>query len=941
MLLFLLLSACTPKQQQTNPTSEAFPLQETMPTSPLLYRNTLPNGLTYFIHENPTPADRAELRLVIRAGSVLEADDQRGLAHFVEHMAFNGSENFPSTSLVQHMETLGMRFGAHLNAYTSFDETVYQLTVPTDDMNILETSFLILRDQAFHLQFSPEEIEKERGVVIEEWRGGLGASTRLQDELYSDIFAGAPYQDRFPIGTEESLQTFSHDALTKFYHDWYRPELMAIIAVGDFNRDEVEALIRKNFSDEQNEADAPVRNDIEIPDHDEAFYRVVRDAEIPSVQLRIMDQYNGRENSTFGGYKDFIAQNILLGIINERFGVFSQEPDAIFNGANVGHTRFNRNEESMVLSASLQAEHISAGLDFIVSELERIRQHGVLETELTRAKQEVMSNYEQYKLGEDTLSSQMKTDELIRAFLNDEPVPGTELEYQMAKYFIPLITTEYLNEKASKFLERGSFVVQLLGPERDGVDIPSKEDVMQKFQSVKNKQFTPYEEHQVSDAPLVDNITPGSIVDKQYNPLLNMHTWTLSNGAVVHVKSTEIKQDEVLLSAFSPGGLSTVSDELFPSASVAVTLKNRSGLGSLKPTDLEKKLSGIDLSIANSTERYFEEFSGAATPEHLDVLMELMYLQMKEPRFEEFALKTLKRDQYAEIAKRSNNPMYPVQEAFLDLLWETNPRVAPWDAESIEKIQLSQAQEFYLQKFGNARDFTFLIVGKMELLEVENYVETYIASLPSIESKETPQEDGIAFRTGTHSRTVYAGNEPKASFMRMFHGNFPELTWSDRRALNAMQNIVNTRLLKKLREEMSGVYSVSFSLDYQDAFPTQFTARLNFGCEPDRLPDLVEAAQKELKRMKDEPITEEELNTEKEQGRREREQYEASNHFWISAIEGALKRGEDPLSILEYQERNEALSIEQIQKLSASFFEHTAGELTLIQYPLSSKPAEE
>ena len=940
MLSLFLIISCIPKITDTKQ-SEVYPKEEQMPTSPLLYRNQLSNGLTYFIHQNPTPADRAELRLVVRAGSVLENDQQLGLAHFVEHMAFNGSENFPSTSLVQHMESLGMRFGAHLNAYTSFDETVYQLTVPTDNVEILETSFLILRDQAFHLRFDPEEIEKERGVVIEEWRASLGAQTRLQDQIYADIFAGAKYQERFPIGTEESLKGFEHESLKQFYHDWYRPELMAIIAVGDFDKDKVETLIKKNFSDQKNPAEAPKRIDIDIPDHSDSFVRVIADSELPSIQFRMMDQYNGTEDGTFGGYKRFIMQNLIAQVINERLGVFSQDPKAIFDGASLGHSRFNRTEESTILSAGLQEAHVHDGIAFLSTEIERLRQHGLLPEELNRAKQELTSSYEQYKIGEDTLLSHTKADELIRSYVNDEPVPGTELEYQMARYFIPRITIEEINVQVSSILRRGSGVIQLLGPEKEGLILPTEQELKKIVDESQSKNLTPYEEETVSDAPLVGDITAGSIIDKQYDPLLNMHTWTLSNGMVVYIKPTEIKQDEVLLSGFRKGGLSTISDEDYASATVAVSLKNRSGLGTFRPTELEKKLSGIELSLSNSTEQHFEEVSGIATPEHLDVLMQLMYLQMMHPKFEPSALETFKRDQYAQIEKRANNVMYPVQTEFINLLWGENDRISPWDAQTLEKIDIKKAEAIYLDKFRNGEGFSMFLVGKMEMLEVEDYVKTYLASIPSIKATETQQQSTIPLREGVHTRTVYAGNEPKASYMNMIHGEFTEISWTKRRNLQAMKHVLNSRLLKRLREEMSGVYSVSFSLDFTNAFPNQFTARLNFGCDPNRLPDLSKAALEELEKMAKEPISTEELSTEKEQGTRQREQSKASNHFWMSAIEGALKRGEDPREIVLYDERNEAITAKSIQQAAADLLKQKKGDLTLIQYPQSHKPQEE
>ena len=372
--------------------------------------------------------------------------------------------------------------------------------------------------------------------------------------------------------------------------------------------------------------------------------------------------------------------------------------------------------------------------------------------------------------------------------------------------------------------------------------------------------------------------------------------------------------------------------------SSAVNLKNRSGLGEYRTFELEKKLAGIDVSISSSIDRYFEHIDGAVTPDHLHTMMQLMHLQMNQPRFDESALKTLKRDQYANISRRENNSMSPVQEAFIDMVWEPNIRVASWNAKAIEQIDLQQSERLYREKFENAGDFQFFIMGKMDLLEVEHYVKTYIASLPSTNIQEDYGKDSMVFRKGNHEKTVYAGTEPKASYTQIFHGTLENMTWKNRRAIQVMESTINARLLKRLREELSGVYNVSFSLDFQSAYTQEFQGQLSFGCAPERLEELKKEAESIVETIMVSGITEEELKIEKEQTRRSREQAVTSNHFWLRVIMNTLKRGEDLLEILEYLDHDEQLSQEEIMRNIKKLHTGIEGKATLLQYPLSMKP---
>ncbi|MDX1644928.1 MAG: pitrilysin family protein, partial [Thermoanaerobaculia bacterium] len=559
-----------------------------LPVDPHLTVGRLDNGLTYYIRVNREPAERAELWLIVDAGSVQEDDDQQGLAHFVEHMAFNGTKNFPRLELVDYLESTGMRFGPDINAYTSFDETVYMLKVPTDEPGLLETGLEILREWAQSVTFEEEEVDKERGVVIEEWRLGLGPEARIRDQQFPVLFAGSKYAERLPIGKREILESAPTEALKRFYHDWYRPNLMAIVAVGDFERDRVERLIVSNFSGLENPPDERPRELYPVPDHDETLFAIATDPEAPSTLLWIYYKLPRRSEDSALDYRRSLVEGLYFDMLNARLEEVARGADPPFLvAASEASNRFVRSKEVYYQVAAVREDEVERGLEALLTEVERADRHGFTATELERAKAERQRIMERIYEERDHIDSGTYAAEYSRVFRFGEPTPGIAVELDMVRSFLPTISLEELNGLVADWISEKNRVVLLAAPDRYEETLPSEEELLAAFEATEGAEIDPYED-EVSDEPLLAELpTGGRVLIERRIPAIDAVDWRLTNGVRVVVKPTDFRADQVLLVGFSPGGHSLVPDEEYVSALLATTVLEEGGLGNFDVVALE------------------------------------------------------------------------------------------------------------------------------------------------------------------------------------------------------------------------------------------------------------------------------------------------------------------------------------------------------------------
>ena len=918
------------------------PTDEVIPTDPSVRMGVLDNGLHWYVEENARPRERAVLRLVVKVGSAMEDDDQQGLAHFLEHMAFNGTENFQGNELISYMESIGMEFGAHLNAYTSFDETVYLLTVPTDDPTLLETGLEVLRDQAGSMLLDAEEIERERGVVMEEWRLSLGAGERIQKQMRANAFPNSPYSTRFPIGTEASLQTFSHASLQRFYRDWYRPELMGVIAVGDFDAEQVQQQIATLFSTLENPEDPRPREPIDVPAFEGPRVFVVTDAEATNALVMMSDQYDGTEGSTWRDYQDrFILPNLLFGIIQERLSDIARDPTGAITGAQMGPGRINIAEEETVFYAGVRADRTLEAVRAATLELERIRRHGVTEAELARAKSNLSAQFEAYGKTAETTDSNTHADELQRVFLEGESMPGIPVEVAAVEAWLPNITREQVNKLAATALRKGSQVVQVVVPEQEGFTVPTVEEVQEALTLPPDAVVeAPAEE--VSEGPLVAHPPPMPTeggVERTGPDALGVYQLKLANGVTVHVLPTDFADDEVVMTARSRGGLSLVDDDRFLSATAANGILAGSGLGNLEAEALGKHLAGIRAGARASISATGEAVSGGASPDALGSLMELTWLYFTAPRFTETGEARFKAAVTEQIASRERSPDKKFQDARRVALVGEGPRVDPYTVEDLETLDRSVTEAVWKERFANPADFVWMFVGDVDVDTLEPLLTRWLGQLPVPEqtAPEVVNPAGVVgLREGSRTVRIAEGSTPRARVTVTWHGA-SETTWLARNRMMALGDVMSGRLRSVLREDLGGVYGVSLNGSIQQYPTPHYRMSLSFACDPERVDELLQAAQAQLDAAMAEGFTEEEIAVEQEQNRRDREEKVRTNQFWADAYTGAILRGEDVVELTHWDDRNDSLSAEELQALARTVWGGNSDRVEVVQLPETSK----
>ena len=892
--LFLLVAAPS-LQAQDRPSS--FP-DSPLPTDPKVTVGTLDNGLRYYIRANGRPENRAELRLVVNVGSVMEDDDQQGLAHLLEHMAFNGTANFEKQELVDYLESIGMAFGPEINAYTSFDETVYMLQVPTDEAEIMSTAFQILEDWAHQVTLDPEEIDKERGVVIEEWRLGRGATARMMDQQFPVIFHGSRYADRLVIGKVDILETFPPEAIQRFYRDWYRPDLMAVVAVGDFDPAAVEATIREHFAGIPSREDSRPRVVYDLPGHAETLFAIASDAEATNSQVGVLFKQPLSEQGTLASYRQSLVETLFNGMLNSRLFELTQQADPPFAAGGAGQGRFVRSAEIFQLVAMVPDGGISRGMEALLTEAERVSRHGFTSSELEREKADLLRGLEQAFAERENQNSAGFAGEYVNNFLQDEPIPGIEFEFQAAQALLPTITVEDVTRVAQSWLADQSRVVMVNAPEKEGFPLPSEAELSTLFQETMAADIEPYQDT-ATEEPLLSEIpTPSPVVEESFIPELEITEWTLANGVHVVLKPTDFKDDEVLVQAFSPGGYSLSTLEEHMSASNADQMVAMGGVGQFSMVDLQKKLAGKAAMVSPSIGELTEGFSGRASPKDLETLFQLIDLYFTAPRKDEIAFRALNGQVEAMLSNREANPAAAFQDTLLLTMSQGHPRVRPMDLEAFREIDLDEAFAFYRDRFADASDFTFVLVGAFEPEAIRPMVETYLGGLPDLDREESWRDLDVDPPTGVIKKEVHKGVEPQSQTRIIFTGPF-DYTQDNRVGIRIMTSVLETRLQKLIREEMSGTYGVSVSRAYDLIPEPDYSIGISFGSDPDRVGELVDAIFGEIRTLQDEGPSPEDLQAATEQERRTKETNLQENGWWASQLMFTYQNGSDPRLLVD------------------------------------------
>ena len=893
----------------------------TLPMDPQVTVGTLPNGLRYYIRANEKPEKRAELRLVVNAGSVLEDDDQRGLAHFVEHMAFNGTRHFEKQKLVDYVESIGMQFGPHVNAGTGFDETLYMLRVPTDSAAVMATAFQILEDWAHGQTFDPTEVDKERGVVIEEWRLGRGAGARIADQQLPVLFKSSRYAERLPIGTRSSLESFRPEALARFYRDWYRPDLMAVVAVGDFDVGEIERRIRTHFGRIPRPASARPRTVFPVPDHDSTLIAVATDREETSSVVSVLYKHPAREQASLAAYRLRLVERLYNGMLNRRLGELVQtQADPPFVGAFSGRGSFVRSKEIYSLGAVVKDGGIERGLEALLTEAERVDEHGFTQSELDRQKQDVMRGMERAYAERDKTESDAYADEYVRAFLEGEPAPGIAYEYELYRRLLPGITLEEINRVGRDWITDRNRVILVSAPEKEGLRVPGERELLAVFDAVGRKQIAAYDDA-VTDAPLLATVpAPAPIVSERAIPEVGVTELRLANGVRVVLKPTDFKADQVLMSAWSPGGSSLAPDSLFITSLVADEVVIAGGVGAFSSVALRKALAGKAVNVGPQIGDLEEGFSGLASPRDLETLFQLVYLYFTAPRLDSTAVASLTSRLRSQLENRDASP----DAAFVDTLTVTlaqyHPRARPFTAERVAEIDMGRSLAFYKDRFADASDFTFYFVGSFTVDGIRPHVQRYLGALPATKRAERWRDVGITPPRGVIEKTVRRGVEPKARTHLVFTGPF-EFTRENRYALTSMAEVLRIKLREQLREEQGGTYGVSVSAGARRDPRPQYEISISFGAAPERLEELTRIVFQQIDSLKASGATTQDLDKVKETQRRGRETSLKENDYWLSQLASADRLGREYREILTYERLIAGLTSDAIKQAARRYFD--------------------
>jgi zinc protease len=897
-------------------------LDDPIPPDPNIKIGKLENGLTYYIKQNKKPEQRIELRLAVNAGSVCETDGQQGLAHFMEHMCFNGTKNFPSNKIIDMLEEMGVKFGAELNAYTSFDQTIYMLKVPTDKMEWIDRGFQVLEDWTHQVTLDDNEIDKERGVIVEEWRGRLGAGERMQSKYIPVLLKGSKYAERLPIGKIDIIKSFPHDTLRRFYKTWYRPDLMAVVVVGDIDPSLAENKIKEYFGRVPQQVNSEKRVEYTVPENIEPLISVVTDKEATGYNAQIMFKQPKSNSITFADYRNTLMRNLYTGILNNRLQEIAQKPDAPFMFAGSGYSSFIvRPVEVYELFVAAKENQIEKSIETVMTENERVRQFGFTASELEREKKDIYTMYENGAKEADKTLSGTYADEFIRNYLTQESIPGYQREFELVKEFLSGITLDEINKFGQSWTTDKNMLALITAQEKEGVKVPSEQQVAEIIKSVKTEKIEAYVD-KVSDAPLLSaQPSPTSIIKRTENTEFGFTELTFDNGVHMILKPTDFKNDQILISAYSPGGTSLYPDNDIMSAMLAPTIVTQSGVGNYDYIGLQKKLSGNTAKLTPYISDLREGVNGSCSPKDLETMLQLNYLYFTETRRDESAFNAYISRMRNMIKPMRANPQVIFSDTLSKIVSMNSPReiAIPTEAQ-FDQVNLDRLLAIYKDRFADASDFTYFMVGNFKVQEVTPLLEKYVGSLPSTGRKETWKDVEPGFPKGKVVVDVPKNSEPQSLVAMVWKGDFK---WKDksRQAFTMLMNILSIKLRESMREEQGGTYGVSFNGSPSKFPEPKYTITSSWGCNPDSISKLSQTVLREMAKIKKEGPTVEDLNKVKETMIRERETRLKENNFWVSSLQSHYMNGDRLLTLDEYKTFVNSFTNKDIKKVADKYLD--------------------
>lgn len=899
----------------------------------------LENGLTYYIRSNKKPEKKVELRLVLNVGSIMEDQDQQGLAHMAEHMAFNGTRNFKKNDIVSYLQSIGVEFGGDLNAYTGFDETVYILPIPTDQPGNLDKGFQILEDWAHQVTYLDEDINSERGIILEESRLGKSADERMFKKVYPELFKGSKYASRLPIGVDSIIKNFPPDAIRRFYKDWYRPNLMAVVVVGDIDSEEAMRYIQKHFSGLKNPAQPRVRDYASVPPYTSSHAMVVADKEATGFEFSVNFPARAiKPTSTLGEYRADLIRNLYVSLLNNRFRELTQKADPPFVFAGAGFQSYARFHESFNIAGSTGTQDVQKGLQAAMTEVERVKRFGFTSAELERAKKNMLTTYERQWNNRDKTESAVYADEYIRNFTEQEPIPGIEAEFTYVKEMLPGIQLSEVNALTDLFRNEKNTFAYVTGLENDEkYKLPAVATISSVLQAVeKDASIKAYEEKAIANNLLTTTPQAGKVTRTTRNALLGSTELTLSNGVTVTLKPTDFKNDQILFSTTRYGGLTTYSLEDKYSAENATAVVGSMGFGAFSPTDMRKAMAGKSIAVNPVIGPYTAGFSGSSSKKDLESFFQLFHLSVTEPRRDSALYKSFLQRSKAQVAMLSANPQIAFIDTLYQVLYENNP-LAPTAvprAANYDKINLDRVVAIYKEQLGDAAGMHITMVGSFNEDTVVSLLEKYVASLPATKPKNYVDNKVRPFK-GQNDFQFKKGKDDKSLILGVFHGEVP-YNATTALQLEGLSEVMNISIIEEMREKIQGIYGGGTQVQLAKLPVGNFQFILQLPCGPAKVDTLVKTFRSQLEALAKNGVDTGYVSKVKKAWIEKYRVDSKKNEYWLSALQEIRLGERNADQVVNAEKYFNAFSGADVKK-AANLLLNAKGKMIAVQMPAELK----
>ena len=912
-------------------------LQAPLPMDPNVIIGKLPNGITYYLRHNAEPKERASFYIIRDAGAVLETDEQDGLAHFLEHMAFNGTKNFPDKGIITTLERHGVAFGRNVNAYTAHNETVYNLSaVPTNNPALLDTCLLILHDWSHYLTLNEKEIDNERGVISEEWRTRRNSRFRIQGQTFSALFKGSRYADRDVIGELDVIKNFKYQEIRDFYHKWYRTDLEAIAIVGDFDVKEMEEKVKKVFSPLPAVENPEPRPFIEIPNHEEINYVLATDKEAQHSSVSIMTRLNApsaQDKNTHAYLKNNIIMSFYNGMIRFRIAELMQQANPPFLNGSIGYGGLVRGYHSYNVATTAKPNEEALALETILRENEKIKRFGFTTGELNRLKINMLTSLESAIKDKDKTNNEAYIKEMISHFLEKEPIVDFDYYYAFAKQIIPTITVEEVNAKAKEWNQTANRTIVISGPSENAIHL-TKEEVIALINKVNQAtDIEPYRDQTTSTSLIEEELKGSKVVATKELPQFNGVEWKLANGAVVVFRKADYEKDDVTLVSYSKGGTSLYEVDMLVSASNTAAIAAASGLSNFNTIELNKALTGKMASTKVSIGALSESVNGASTPKDFETMLQLIYLRFEKPRFDKDIFASVMNRNWAMLPNQLKNPQKIMQDSLQLIMSNYHPRTLIYNEEYLKQLSLEKIEQIYRDRIKDASDFTFFIVGNIDAETVKPLVEKYIGSIKSEQRKENWKDRGVRGPKGKTEKEIEIALEvPKATVITSVSKDMKYNMYNNF-CNSILKGVLDLRYTENIREKEGGTYGVSVQASSSREPYSKYGLSISFDCDPEKAHHLKSLVYAELEKMTKEAPTQEEFNKIILNMKKNREQSKNHNKYWLNAIYSYYLTGINSADPKHYEEILDKLTPKDIQKFAKALYNKKTDIVDIIFKP--------